>query len=249
MIAPIADERVERAQRRRLAHLGMRAAVRELLELHGELDVGERAAAELEVELRILAGRDALALDARLHAPHLAPPLLGERVAVHERVRERRRSARRARRRRRRTRALVSAWNSHVCAHCSKYVAVAAERSRERALVAFGPQPRVDAERSALRRAVADRADESRRDALGGREVGGGRAVVHEDHVDVGRVRQLGAAEPAEPDHRERQRRFERAQRGFDARVGEARELAAGGVERREAEHVARADAQQLRGA
>ena len=66
----------------------MRAAVRELFELHGELDVGQRAAAELEVELRVFAGRDALALDARLHAPDLASPLLGERIAVHELVRE-----------------------------------------------------------------------------------------------------------------------------------------------------------------
>ena len=79
-----------------------------------------------------------------------------------------------------------------------------------------------------------------------GGEVGGGRAFVHEDHVDVGCVRQLGAAEPAEADHREGQRRFERAQRGFDARVGEARELASGRVELREAEHVARADAQEM---
>ena len=87
---------------------------------------------------------------------------------------------------------------------------------------------------------------ELRRDALRRREVGGGRAVVDEDHVDVGRVRELGAAEPTEADDRERQRRLERTQRGFDARVGEARELASGRVERREAEHVARADAQEV---
>ena len=40
-------------------------------------------ATELEVELRVLAGRDALALDARLHPADLAAPLFGERFAVH----------------------------------------------------------------------------------------------------------------------------------------------------------------------
>ena len=59
----------------------MLAAVDELEQLHGELDVGERAAPELEVELRVLAGRDALPLDARLHAPDLAHVVVGERLA------------------------------------------------------------------------------------------------------------------------------------------------------------------------
>ena len=39
----------------------------ELEQLHGPLDVGERAPPELEVELRVLAGGDPLALDAGLH--------------------------------------------------------------------------------------------------------------------------------------------------------------------------------------
>ena len=60
----------------------MLASVDELEQLHGELDVGERAAAELEVELRILAGWDAFALDARLHPPDLADVVVGHRAAV-----------------------------------------------------------------------------------------------------------------------------------------------------------------------
>ena len=47
-------------------------AVLKLQQLGRELDVGKRTAAQLEVELRILASGDALALDACLHASHLA---------------------------------------------------------------------------------------------------------------------------------------------------------------------------------
>ena len=89
-------------------------AVRELLELHGELDVGERAAAELEVELRVLAGRDALALDARLHPADLATPLFGERFAVHVLRARSRGSARPSSGSPATGRARVSAWNSHT---------------------------------------------------------------------------------------------------------------------------------------
>ena len=58
---------------------------------------------------------------------------------------------------------------------------------------------------------------------LGGVEVGGVVAVVHEEHVDVGRVRQLGAAEAAHADHRERHRRLERRQRGLERTPRRAR--------------------------
>ena len=71
------------------AELGMVAAVHELEELHRELDVGHRAAAELEVELRILARWDALPLDARLHAADLAHVVVGHRPSVHVLVGER----------------------------------------------------------------------------------------------------------------------------------------------------------------
>ena len=135
----------------------MRAPVGELFELHRELDVGQRAAAELEVELRVFARRDALALDPRLHPPHLASPLFRKRVAVDEAVGQ-----------------LDEAFAElDVARHEPRFGErlelprlrplrevrlVAAERTRERALRAFGTQARVDAERASLRRAVADRA-------------------------------------------------------------------------------------------
>src|SRR5207253_2559719 len=43
----------------------------QLQQLRGPLDVGQRASPELEVELRVLAGGDALALDPRLDAADL----------------------------------------------------------------------------------------------------------------------------------------------------------------------------------
>ena len=45
--------------------------VLQLEHLRGELDVRERTAAQLEVELRVLTGRDPLAFDARLHPTNL----------------------------------------------------------------------------------------------------------------------------------------------------------------------------------
>src|SRR5439155_3272294 len=159
------DKSVERAQRRRLAHLAVRAAERELLELHGELDVGQRATPELEMELRVFARRNALALDARLHAPHVAPPLRGERIAVHELLGEvdepraelgiaRDHARLRQRLEFPRLRPLLEVRT------------VTAQRTGQWALVALGPQSRVDAEGSALRGAVADRADEPGRRSL-----------------------------------------------------------------------------------
>ena len=73
-------------------------------------------------------------------------------------------------------------------------------------------------------------------------------AVVHEQHVDVGRVRQLGAAESAHADHRERKRRLERARaRASSARLGEARSARARSSSSvGEAEQVAGRDPEQL---
>src|SRR5215204_1244534 len=52
----------------------------ELEQLHGPLDVRQRPPAELEVKLRVLARRDPLALDAGLHAAHLALVVGGKRA-------------------------------------------------------------------------------------------------------------------------------------------------------------------------
>ena len=129
----------------------MRGAVHELQQLDGELDVGQRAAAELQVELRVVARADALALDAGLHAPDLADLRLRERVAVHERRDELEEAVgdlgvagdepgaqQRLELPRQRPPLVVAL--------------VAAQRARERALLALGSQVRVDAEHPPLRR-------------------------------------------------------------------------------------------------
>ena len=67
----------------------MIAAVLELEELHEELDVRQRTSPQLEVELRVFAGRDPLALDASLHSTDLAHVVVGERSAVDDVVDER----------------------------------------------------------------------------------------------------------------------------------------------------------------
>ena len=105
--------------RRGLAHLGMGRAVLELEELHRELDVGEPALAELEMELRVFARRDPLALDACLDAADLARGVGRERVAVDERLDHRKEARPRGRGRPRPARARSSDWNSHVSAQRS----------------------------------------------------------------------------------------------------------------------------------
>ena len=51
-------------------------------------------------------------------------------------------------------------------------------------------------------------------------------AVVHEQHVDVGRIGQLSTTQPAHADDGERQLGLERAQRRLDARISKVSELA-----------------------
>ena len=108
------DERLERGDRLRGVQRRVLRAVHELQQLHGELDVGQRAATELQVELRVLARRDALLLDAHLHPPDVLGRVVGERVAVDERLRRARRTAAPRSRSPAAGRALISAWNSHV---------------------------------------------------------------------------------------------------------------------------------------
>src|SRR5262249_44522110 len=156
-------------------HLRMPTAVRELFELHRELDVGQRAAPQLQVELRFLARRNALALDPRLHAAHVAPPVLGERVAIDELLRELHEP---------RADIAVARADARFGERLElprlrplfEVGPVAAERARQRSLVAFGPQARVDAERASFRGAVADGADQLRGRLLRDTEVGRGRA-------------------------------------------------------------------------
>ncbi len=227
------------------AHVRVFGTVDELEQLHGELDVGERTAPELEMELRILTGRDPLALDARLHATDLAHVVVSHGLPVGELGRDR--CEARAE--------LGVAGNEARLGERLAFpresplrvvLAEPADRSRQRPLVALRSQARVDAERLTLCGRGADLLHELRGDLFGVAEGVGAVAVVHEHHVDVGRVRQLRPAEPTEADDRERQRGPERRERRFEARLGESGELALGGLESRVAEEVACCDAQQL---
>src|ERR1700722_9182566 len=111
------------------------------------------------MELRVFAGWDALAFDARLHAPDVAPPILGERIAVDEFLREL--DEPRADAGVTRDESRLGERLEFPCLRPSLEVrAVPAEGSCERALIAFGPEPGVDAKCAPFRSAVADRADE-----------------------------------------------------------------------------------------
>ncbi len=148
----------------------MVAAVHELEQLHGELDVGQRAAPELQVELRIFAGRDALAFDARLHATDLAHVVVGHRASVRELVGERGEA-----------RAELGVAGDEP--RLGERLALpgeapllvvrgeSADRPRQRPLVALGSEAGVDAERLTFGGGRADLLHELRRDLLGVVEV------------------------------------------------------------------------------
>ncbi len=124
--------------------------------------------------------------------------------------------------------------------------AVAVEGARERALLALGAQVRVDAEGLPVGCGRADGSHQTCRDPFGRVEVGRRAAVVDEEHVDVGCVRQLQAAEATHADHGERDRGLEGSQGGLHGGVGQVRELAPGRLDAGEPEHVARPDPQQM---
>ena len=169
---------------------------------------------------RVLTRRDAFSLDARLHASDLPPPVFGERVAVHVRLGQLQES-----------RAENGVTGDEAGASEGLELPdlgalcpigrVRLWRPREDALPTLGPEPRVDAEGLAFRGGLTDRAHELRRDVFRTVERARTGSVEDEQHVDVGGVRQFAPTEPAHPDHRERQLRLERLQRGLEGGVGE----------------------------
>ena len=189
-------------------------------------------APELEMELRILAGRDALALDPRLHATDLAhvvvgngsPYTNGSIIAMKPRRRRRRRRPAAARR---------SAWSSHV-----QPVLLVVLRGSRRATGRAGPgcPPVAGAASIAERLAFGGRGTDLAQELASRRarlvEVDGAVAVVHEQHVDVGGVRELVPTESAHADDRERHRGRSDARAASSARVGEPVELAPGALDR-----------------
>ena len=200
--------------RRRVRH-----AVSELEQLHRELDVGQRAAAELEVELRVVAGRDPLLLDAHLHAPHLAllggaqgplphggldpvdepAPELGVAGHVaHAQVRLPLPG--------RRPPVEVARPSPRGCGPAGRCVPrVGGRRRRPRCARRGCPRRRTAARPLATRSASSD--------------VG---SLVDERQVEVAGVAELGAAEAPERDHRERELRVEGAERRLEAGLARA---------------------------
>ena len=220
--------------------------MRELFELHGEFDVGERAAAELQMELRVFAGWDPLTLDAGLHAPDLAAPVVGHRIAVDERCDEIEE-----------TLADFGVARDHArlgqrlelprLAPAFVVGAVPVERSRKRALVAFGPQPRVDAERRALTRGLADRAHETCRESSPATSKS---LAVVPSYTKT--TSMSDAYDSSPPPSRPRPITangnvgFERPQRGSRCTRRRGCELAADRRQLAAADEIARADAEQL---
>ena len=150
----------------------------------------------------------AAASAARLHRPDLAHRVGVEDVGPHERARSARRSAAPRSASPATGRALISAWNSH-----GRRPALVPGLRSSRACASARPA-RPSGRRSASVRNTMPSAvgsvitrEQRRAAALGVGAV----AVVHEQHVDVARVVQLGAAELAHPDHGQRHRRCRRS--------------------------------------
>ena len=178
----------------------------------------QRPAAELEVELRVLAGRDALALDARLHAPDLADVVLGERSRYTNVLGQLAEPPAQRRRRRRRTGPWSSAWSSHGSAPPLVVRPEAVERPGQRALVALGAQRGVDRGTSGPPRwSRRSRLDELRRRCARPSWKSAGPSPSYTNSTSMSDAYdELAPAEAAHADHRERDRRVERRQRGLE---------------------------------
>ncbi len=175
----------------------------ELQQLHGELDVRHRTASEFEVELWVLAGRDAFAFDSSLHPPDFAHVVVGERLPVHEPVRERAEPG---------TESGITGDEARLGeglplpgeAPLLVVRGEAADGSCERPLVALWSESSVDPERLSFHGGGADLLHQLGGDVFCLMEGVGVVTFVHEHHVDVRRIGQFRAAQAAHPDHRER---------------------------------------------
>ncbi len=153
-------------------------------QLRGELDVGERTPTQLEVELRVLARRDAFALHARLHATDLEQFVGGETVTPHvlvERVEQPVAGG-------------VVPRHGASADHglpfpCLRVALPVADEAVEAAghgtLLAFGSQVGVDGIEAVGRCRATDEADEHLGNAVGFVDVRRLLALVHEEHVEI----------------------------------------------------------------
>ncbi len=216
------------------------AAVHELEELHRELDVADASATALELAFRqTLSTR--LAFGTRLHHPDLAHGVGRQDVgpderlgAGHELGAER----------------VIPGHGSRLqqrlelpgLRRAFPVRGVAVDGAGEGARSTVGTEVGVGAEHDPVGRRFGHDLEQPAHRLLGF----GDRAVVHEEHVDVGRVVQLGSAELAHPDHGDAHPGLRDRERALETRFGEGGELAADGREVGLAEQVARRDPQEL---
>ena len=218
---PASGQRGQRGQGRGRAQRLVGAAVDQLQELDGELNVPQAAGAELQLAAGLPGGQRLLhpaahglgVLDEVLAARRL-PDQRGERVRI-------------------------GLAEGHVAGHrpgleqrlelpglgpALVVGPVAGQGTHERALAAFGPQVRVDGEDAALGGGPGADPDQARGQAAGGgqrrglvpgaRPRSGPGRLGDEDHVDVAGVVQLARAAFAHGHHRQPARRGPRGQLG-----------------------------------
>ena len=168
-------------------------------ELDRELHVGERADAELEVELRRLGRLHALALDALAHVPDVGHPIDRDAVGRERGVgRVQLEPA-----------AEVGVAGDRACPQqrlelprlgvSLPVLEVAGDRARERTVAALGTQIGVG-----LPARIADAAQHLLGELAGPLLGVGALALVHEHQVEIARDVELTGAELAHADHRER---------------------------------------------
>ena len=215
-------QRGQRGQRRGRAQGLVGAAVHELQQLDGELDVAQPAGTELELAPGLPGGQRLLhpaphglhVLDEMLAAGRL-PDQRAEGIRV--RLAERHVAGHRP--------GLEQRLELPGLGPALVVGQVAGQRADQRAGPAFRAQVRVDREDAAFRGGPRAHADQPGRQAAGGAQRGGLVLVLdrfgHEDHVDVAGVVQLAAAALAHGHHGQPARR--RAGRQFGPGHGERR--------------------------
>jgi hypothetical protein len=219
--------------------------VAQLQQLRRPLDVRERAASELEVELSVLPSRYPLPLDPGLHAPDLAL-VVGRQSRRPDGVVEDAQQ---------RGRHVGVAGDGSGPGHRLalpdrrpplEVGAVALDAARQQALLALGSQVDVDAPQPRRRRGALKEAAQIGGGAQPFGGVGGGGALEHEHEVEVAGVRQLGPAEAAERHHRERHLRGDGTKGGLHGRLGDGGDVVADDSHIVTFEHVASDDAEQI---
>ncbi len=215
-------ERGQRRERVRLAEPLVAAAVDDLQELDGELDVADPAPAALDLD-RGLAPRPDVLLQPDLDLTNLVDRLRRKLLRIHERGHHRDEplaeieisgdGTRFQQRLPLPGRRLVRVVLAHRV-----------ERTRQRAAAASRAERRVDAERESLRRRVGQEPDQLRGDPVGGFLLRASALAVNEHDVDVRGVVQLVSAQLPESDHRQVLRTHGDA-RVREARLGDRRDL------------------------